>query len=136
MFLASAYLHIPDGLLSLFISLVAWLLAVVAGLRARASARHAPDERGVTLASFHAAKGLEWDAVFLAGLSEASLLIAEGQIDAAIARHAECGEALQRGLVELGFELFAVEGHRLPELTTVRVPDRWPAAPVSPPLSR
>ena len=51
------------------------LLPVVTGLRARASARHAPDERGVTLASFHAAKGLEWDAVFLLGVHEGSLPI-------------------------------------------------------------
>ncbi|MBB1030719.1 ATP-dependent DNA helicase UvrD2 [Dietzia sp. SLG310A2-38A2] len=51
------------------------LLPVVAGLRARAAARHAPDQRGVTLASFHAAKGLEWDAVFLLGVHEGSLPI-------------------------------------------------------------
>ena len=43
------------------------------------------------------------------------------------ARHQSCGEALQDGLVSLGFELFAAEGHRLPELTSVRVPvDRLP----------
>jgi len=46
---------------------------VVAGLRERSAARHAPDERGVTLASFHAAKGLEWDAVFLIGVEEGIL---------------------------------------------------------------
>ncbi|MFL0579724.1 ATP-dependent DNA helicase UvrD2 [Dietzia sp. 179-F 9C3 NHS] len=51
------------------------LLPVVAGLRARAAARHAPDERGVTLASFHAAKGLEWDAVFLIGVHEGGIPI-------------------------------------------------------------
>ena len=44
-------------------------------------------------------------------------------LEAAWARHAECGELLQEGLEELGFELFAEEGHRLPELTTVWVPD-------------
>jgi alanine-glyoxylate transaminase/serine-glyoxylate transaminase/serine-pyruvate transaminase len=44
-------------------------------------------------------------------------------LDAAIARHAECGELLHRGLDGLGLELFAAEGHRLPELTTVWVPD-------------
>ncbi|MDD9372379.1 MAG: aminotransferase class V-fold PLP-dependent enzyme, partial [Acidimicrobiales bacterium] len=44
-------------------------------------------------------------------------------LDAAIARHADCGDRLQSGLVDLGFELFAAEGHRLPELTTVWVPD-------------
>ena len=49
--------------------------------------------------------------------------IADEGIDAAIARHAECGERLQAGLVDLGFELFAQEGHRLPELTTVWVPE-------------
>ena len=44
-------------------------------------------------------------------------------LDAAVARHAECGRQLQQGLVDLGFELFATEGHRLPELTTVWVPE-------------
>ena len=40
-----------------------------------------------------------------------------------MARHADCGRLLQDVLVGLGFELFAAEGHRLPELTTVWVPD-------------
>ncbi|HET6950620.1 MAG TPA: alanine--glyoxylate aminotransferase family protein [Acidimicrobiales bacterium] len=44
-------------------------------------------------------------------------------LDAAIARHADCGRRLQDGLVDLGFRLFAAEGHRLPELTTVWVPE-------------
>ena len=39
------------------------------------------------------------------------------------ARHAECGRLLQEGLEKLGFELFAEAEHRLPELTTVVVPD-------------
>ena len=38
-------------------------------------------------------------------------------------RHAECGRLLQDGLQALGFRLFAEDGHRLPELTTVWVPD-------------
>jgi DNA helicase-2/ATP-dependent DNA helicase PcrA len=41
-----------------------------AELRERADAQHAPTVEGVTLSTFHAAKGLEWDAVFLAGLAE------------------------------------------------------------------
>src|SRR3954469_9707269 len=54
-------------------------------------------------------------------------LLDEG-LDASFARHKACGEALQAGLVERGFELFAAEGHRLPELTTAWVPtDRLPA---------
>ena len=35
--------------------------------------QHAPTVDGVTLASLHAAKGLEWDAVFLVGLAEGTL---------------------------------------------------------------
>jgi alanine-glyoxylate transaminase/serine-glyoxylate transaminase/serine-pyruvate transaminase len=38
-------------------------------------------------------------------------------------RHEEAGRILQQGLQEMGLELFAAEGNRLPELTTVRVPD-------------
>ncbi|SFO53841.1 alanine-glyoxylate transaminase / serine-glyoxylate transaminase / serine-pyruvate transaminase [Geodermatophilus obscurus] len=44
-------------------------------------------------------------------------------LEAVHARHAEAGRLLHEGLQELGLELFAAEGHRLPELTTVRVPD-------------
>jgi DNA helicase-2/ATP-dependent DNA helicase PcrA len=43
---------------------------VVKELEDRAATQHAPTLDGVTLASFHAAKGLEWDVVFLAGLSD------------------------------------------------------------------
>jgi alanine-glyoxylate transaminase/serine-glyoxylate transaminase/serine-pyruvate transaminase len=49
-------------------------------------------------------------------------LLDEG-LDAAWARHAECGAVLQDGLEALGLELFADKDHRLPELTTVVIPD-------------
>lgn len=46
------------------------------------------------------------------------------------ARHAEAGQALQDGLEAMGLELFAEKGSRLPELTTVRVPDGVDSAAV------
>ena len=46
------------------------LTELVAELDERAQHQHAPTVQGVTLASLHSAKGLEWDAVFLVGLSE------------------------------------------------------------------
>jgi alanine-glyoxylate transaminase / serine-glyoxylate transaminase / serine-pyruvate transaminase len=49
-------------------------------------------------------------------------LLEEG-LEAAWARHEECGSALQDGLQKLGLELWAEDGYRLPELTTVVVPD-------------
>jgi DNA helicase-2/ATP-dependent DNA helicase PcrA len=53
----------------------AHLEELVAELDARADAQHAPTVQGVTLASLHSAKGLEWDAVFLVGLTDTTVPI-------------------------------------------------------------
>jgi DNA helicase-2/ATP-dependent DNA helicase PcrA len=53
------------------------LAGFVSHLAARADAQHAPTVQGVTLASMHAAKGLEWDAVFVVGLVDGVLPISQ-----------------------------------------------------------
>jgi alanine-glyoxylate transaminase/serine-glyoxylate transaminase/serine-pyruvate transaminase len=49
--------------------------------------------------------------------------ILEEGLDAIWARHEACGALLQEGLEAMGLELFAPAGCRLPQLTTVLVPD-------------
>ena len=49
------------------------------------------------------------------------VLLDEG-LQASWERHAECGRLLQDGLTELGLELLVAADHRLPQLTTVRLP--------------
>ncbi|QCW50322.1 ATP-dependent DNA helicase UvrD2 [Nocardioides dongxiaopingii] len=60
------------------------LNAFVDDLDRRAAEQHAPVAEGVTLATFHAAKGLEWDSVFLVGLQDGTLPITYAQTPAAI----------------------------------------------------
>jgi DNA helicase-2/ATP-dependent DNA helicase PcrA len=63
----------------------ATLATLASELDQRAEAQHAPTVEGVTLASLHAAKGLEWDAVFLVGLTDGTLPI----------QHAETPEEIE-----------------------------------------
>ncbi|QHA09881.1 AAA family ATPase [Streptomyces broussonetiae] len=59
----------------------ATLADFVTELDERAGAQHAPTVQGVTLASLHAAKGLEWDVVFLVGVAEGMLPITYAKSD-------------------------------------------------------
>ncbi len=59
----------------------------------------------------------------------AGAVLEEG-LEHAWARHQSCGDQLQDGLEKLGFTLFAQEGHRLPQLTSVWVPDHLDEAAI------
>lgn len=63
----------------------------------------------------------------VAGLHAGLGVVLDEGIDVGQARHAACGQLLQAGLEDLGLELFAEVKHRLPQLTTVRVPADLPS---------
>jgi DNA helicase-2/ATP-dependent DNA helicase PcrA len=56
----------------------------VAELDRRAAEQDAPVAEGVTLATLHAAKGLEWDAVFVAGMTDGTMPIIYAEGPAAV----------------------------------------------------
>jgi len=58
----------------------------------------------------------------VASLHAALGRVLEEGLPAVWARHQEAGAVLHAGLTGLGLELFAADGHRLPQLTAVRVP--------------
>ena len=70
---------------SLWESRRASIAEYVAELEERANAGNAPDNHSVVLSSLHGAKGLEWNTVFLAGMSEGLLPISYARTDAEIA---------------------------------------------------
>ncbi|HET9689831.1 MAG TPA: alanine--glyoxylate aminotransferase family protein [Acidimicrobiales bacterium] len=59
----------------------------------------------------------------VASLHAALGVVLDEGLEAVWARHEAAGRALHEGLEKLGLQLWAAEGHRLPELTTVVVPD-------------
>ncbi|SDJ32505.1 ATP-dependent DNA helicase, Rep family [Frankineae bacterium MT45] len=79
----AALVSLSDDLLAS--SPEAHLVELVEELDQRASAQHAPTVQGVTLSSLHSAKGLEWDAVFLVGLTDTTLPISHATTDEQVA---------------------------------------------------
>jgi alanine-glyoxylate transaminase/serine-glyoxylate transaminase/serine-pyruvate transaminase len=63
-------------------------------------------------------------------LHEGLVALEEEGLEARFARHARVGGRLQEALVERGFELFAQEGHRLPQLTAATLPAGLDEAPL------
>jgi DNA helicase II / ATP-dependent DNA helicase PcrA len=62
----------------------AGLAELAAELAVRSAIGHAPEMAGITLGSLHSAKGLEWQAVFLPGLTDGTLPIVYAVTDEAI----------------------------------------------------
>ena len=62
-------------------------------------------------------------------LREALALVLEEGLEARYARHWQNGRALQAGLQAMGLALHAQDGHQLPMLTTVRIPEGVDDAP-------
>lgn len=79
----AAVVSLADDLVA--VDAQAQLADLVGELDQRATAQHAPTVQGVTLASLHAAKGLEWDVVFLVGLTDGTVPIQRATTDEQVA---------------------------------------------------
>lgn len=112
---------------------------LVAELTERAAAQHAPTIEGVTLASLHAAKGLEWDAVFLVGVSEGLLPISLAEGSDAIAEERRLlyvGITRARSHLHLSFARSRSTGGRASRKHSRFLTGIWPSSTSSPQRSR
>lgn len=100
-------------------------------LAERASAQHAPAVEGVTLSTLHAAKGLEWDAVFMVGMSEGLLPISLAETDEAIEEERRLlyvGVTRAREHLNLSFARARKEGGKATRKRTRFLEKWWPDA--------
>ncbi|WP_402372188.1 ATP-dependent DNA helicase UvrD2 [Isoptericola rhizosphaerae] len=107
----------------------ATLQGLVDELAERASAQHAPTVDGVTLASLHAAKGLEWDAVFLAGMNEGLMPISLAETDEGVAEERRLlyvGITRAREHLELSYARSRNPGGRATRKRTRFLDGIWP----------
>ena len=105
------------------------LADLLAELDERAAAQHAPTVEGVTLASLHAAKGLEWDAVFLSGLSEGLVPISLAETEEAVAEEQRLlyvGVTRARQHLELSYARSRTPGGRASRRRSRFLDGLWP----------
>ncbi len=103
----------------------------VEDLADRASAQYAPAVEGVTLSTMHAAKGLEWDSVFLAGMSEGLMPVGLAETEAAIEEEKRLlyvGITRAREHLSLSFARARNEGGRATRKRTRFLEKWWPDA--------
>ena len=96
---------------------------LAAELAVRSAIGHAPAMAGVTLASLHSAKGLEWQAVFLPGLTDGTVPIVYAATDEAIEEERRLlyvGITRARDRLSLSWALARASGGR-----KSRVPSRF-----------
>ncbi|MBN2176629.1 MAG: ATP-dependent DNA helicase UvrD2 [Demequinaceae bacterium] len=105
------------------------LKGFVADLEERAEAQHAPTVDGVSLTTLHAAKGLEWDAVFIAGLSDGLVPISLADTEEALAEEKRLlyvGVTRARTHLVLSYSRARKEGGRSIRKPTRFLARRWP----------
>lgn len=104
----------------------------VAELDERAQAQNAPTVEGVTLSSLHAAKGLEWDAVLMIGVSEGLLPISLADGDEAVAEERRLlyvGVTRAREHLELSWARSRTPGGRASRRRSRFLDGIWPGQP-------
>ncbi len=112
---------------------------LAAELATRSAIGHAPELAGITLASLHAAKGLEWDAVFLAGLADGTVPIVYAQTPEAIAEERRLlyvGVTRAREHLFLSWALARSAGGRRTRKPSRFLDDVLPASLARPPAGR
>ncbi|HEY7049188.1 MAG TPA: UvrD-helicase domain-containing protein [Jatrophihabitantaceae bacterium] len=112
---------------------------LVAELDQRANAQHAPTVQGVTLASLHSAKGLEWDAVFLVGLTDTTIPIQHATTDEQLAEERRLlyvGITRARERLALSWALARSPGQRRGRRPSRFLDGLRPAGSVAPPRPR